>query len=93
MNGPLIVASAASCCSCRSSTMPTPLVHMTANGPVPRRQLVSDASEPDAPNINGTAGEDGALGATIGFQPVRGRFIKDEFEGTFKSFDCVVAIG
>src|SRR6266436_1240098 len=88
--------------------MPTPLAHMTANGPVPQRQPVNDASEPfvvkltvegqvvsgqarferDAPNINGTVDEDGALGATIGFQPLRGQFIQDQFEGTFKSFDC-----
>jgi hypothetical protein len=42
----------------------------------------------DAPNINGTVDEDGAFGGTIGFQPFRGQFIRDEFEGTFKSFDC-----
>jgi hypothetical protein len=42
----------------------------------------------DAPNINGTVGEDGAFGATIGFQPLRGQFIRDRFEGTFKMFDC-----
>jgi hypothetical protein len=44
--------------------------------------------ERDAPNINGTVGADGAFGATIGFQPFRGQFTRDEFEGTFKSFDC-----
>jgi hypothetical protein len=44
--------------------------------------------ERDVPNISGTVGEDGAFGATIGFQPLRGQFIGDEFEGTFKSFDC-----
>ena len=44
--------------------------------------------ERDAPNINGTVGEDGVVGATIGFQPLRGQFIRDEFKGTFKSFDC-----
>ena len=41
-----------------------------------------------APNINGTVDEDGAFGGTIGFQPIRGQFMRDEFEGTFKSFDC-----
>lgn len=41
-----------------------------------------------APNINGTVDENGVFGATIGFQPFRGRFIRNEFEGTFKSFDC-----
>jgi len=44
--------------------------------------------ERDAPNINGTVDEDGAFGATIGFQPFRGQFTRDEFEGTFKIFDC-----
>jgi hypothetical protein len=44
--------------------------------------------ERDTPNINGTIDKDGVLGATIGFQPFKGRFAGDEFEGTFKSFDC-----
>jgi hypothetical protein len=44
--------------------------------------------ERDAPSINGTVGEGGAVGATIGFQPLRGQFSRDKFEGTFKSFDC-----
>ena len=44
--------------------------------------------ERDAPNINGTVDEGGAFGATIGFQPLRGQFIRDEFKGTFKNFDC-----
>ena len=44
--------------------------------------------ERDAPNINGTVDEDGTFGGTIGFQPIRGQFMRDEFEGTFKSFDC-----
>jgi len=35
----------------------------------------------DAPNVNGTVDENGALGATIGFQPFRGRFTRDRFEG------------
>ena len=34
-----------------------------------------------APNINGTVDEDGAFGGTIGFQPIRGQFMRDEFEG------------
>lgn len=42
----------------------------------------------DTPNINGTVDENGAFGATIGFQPFRGQFTEDEFEGTFKSFGC-----
>ena len=44
--------------------------------------------ERDAPNINGTVDKDGTFGGTIGFQPIRGQFMRDEFEGTFKSFDC-----
>jgi hypothetical protein len=45
--------------------------------------------EADAPNINGTVREDGAIGATIGWQPLIGKFIDDGLEGTFKSSDCV----
>ncbi len=37
--------------------------------------------ERDATNINGTVGEEGAVGATIAFQPLRGQFTRDEFEG------------
>ncbi len=32
------------------------------------------------------AWEDGTFGATIGFQHLTGKFIEDEFEGTFKKF-------
>jgi hypothetical protein len=45
--------------------------------------------EGDAPRIHGTVLEDGVLGATIGFQHLTGKFTGDEFEGTFKNFDCV----
>jgi hypothetical protein len=44
--------------------------------------------ERDAPKINGTVDEHGAVGATIGFQPLRGQFTGNEFDGTFRSFDC-----
>jgi hypothetical protein len=44
--------------------------------------------EVDTPNINGTVFEDGSFGATIGFQRLTGRFIRDRFEGTFKSSYC-----
>jgi hypothetical protein len=44
--------------------------------------------ERDAPKINGTVNEGGAFGGTMGFQPLKGQFIRDKFEGTFKSFDC-----
>jgi hypothetical protein len=42
----------------------------------------------DTSNISGTVTESGAMGATIGFQSLRGQFRGDEFEGTFKSADC-----
>ena len=45
--------------------------------------------ELDAPNINGTVWEDGTFGATIGFQHLTGKFIQDEFEGTFKTSNCI----
>jgi hypothetical protein len=44
--------------------------------------------EIDAPNINGTVREDGTFGATIGFQPLIGKFIQDQVEGTFSSAGC-----
>jgi hypothetical protein len=44
--------------------------------------------ELDAPNIHGTVREDGTFGATIGFQPLIGKFIQDRVEGTFSSADC-----
>jgi hypothetical protein len=43
----------------------------------------------DSPNISGTVLEDGTLGATIGFQHLTGKFIQDDFEGTFKSSNCI----
>ncbi len=61
------------------------IVKLTVEGQVVLGQA---RFERDAPNINGTVGADGAFGATIGFQPFRGQFTRDEFEGTFKSFDC-----
>jgi hypothetical protein len=61
------------------------IVRLTVEGPVVFGQA---RFERDAPNINGTVDENGALGATIGFQPFRGRFTRDRFEGTFNSFDC-----
>jgi|SRR5215475_3345087 len=42
----------------------------------------------DTMNINGTVREDGTFGATIGWQPLTGKFSEDGFEGTFKSGDC-----
>ena len=42
----------------------------------------------DARNISGTVRPDGTFGGTIGFQHLVGKFNKDKFEGTFRSFDC-----
>jgi hypothetical protein len=44
--------------------------------------------EREAKDIRGTIGEDSAFGGTIGWQPIRGRFIQDELEAAFDSFDC-----
>ena len=45
--------------------------------------------EIDAASISGTVSEDGTFGATIGFQPLTGEFMQDQFKGTFKNGDCV----
>jgi hypothetical protein len=42
----------------------------------------------DAPNISRTVRGDGSFGATIGWQPLVGKFSADGFEGTFKNGDC-----
>jgi hypothetical protein len=42
----------------------------------------------EASNINGTVDESGAIGATIGFQSLKGQFSRDKLQATFKSFDC-----
>jgi hypothetical protein len=42
----------------------------------------------DSSNINGTVDESGTVGATIGFQPLKGQFTGNEFEATFKILDC-----
>jgi hypothetical protein len=45
--------------------------------------------EGDASSINGTVdANSGAVGATVGFQFLKGRFTGDEFEGTFRFADC-----
>ena len=45
--------------------------------------------ELDTRDIRGTVAADGAFGATIGFEHLTGTFIRDMFEGTFKSYDCI----
>ena len=42
----------------------------------------------ESPGISGTVLDDGTLGATIGFQYLTGKFVQDEFEGTFKNAGC-----
>ena len=61
------------------------IVTLTVEGKVVTGQA---KFERDAPNINGTVLEDGTFGATIGFQPLTGKFILDALEGTFKISDC-----
>jgi hypothetical protein len=74
-----------------------PRVPMTANGAALPRPLVRDAGrvvtgearfEPGPQSIHGTVREDGAFGATIGFQHLVGKFIDNTFEGTFNSLNC-----
>ena len=40
-------------------------------------------------DIRGTLTDNGAFGATIGFEHLTGTFVRDTFEGTFKGEDCV----
>jgi hypothetical protein len=61
------------------------VVNFTIEGRVVLGQARFDG---DTPSINGTVDESGAVGATIGFQFLRGQFSGDEFEGTFKFSDC-----
>jgi hypothetical protein len=42
----------------------------------------------DTPNIMGSVRGDGTFGATIGWQPITGRFSADGFEGMFKNGGC-----
>jgi hypothetical protein len=50
--------------------------------------LLGGGTRSDALNVNGTVWEDGTFGATIGFQPVTGKFSGNQFERAFKCFDC-----
>jgi hypothetical protein len=60
-------------------------VDFTVQGHIVMGQAKFDG---DASNINGTVDQSGAMGATIGFQLLRGQFGGDEFQGTFKASDC-----
>lgn len=59
-------------------------VALTVDGQV----VIGQASFDQALSIHGTISEDGAFGATIGFQHLTGKFIRDMFEGTFNGFNC-----
>jgi hypothetical protein len=61
------------------------VVSLTVEGDVVLGQAKLEAN---AANINGTVDRSGALGATIGFQSLKGHFSSNEFEGTFNIFDC-----
>ena len=50
------------------------IVTLTVLGTVVTGQAKMDA---DAQNINGTVREDGTIGATIGWQPLIGKFVED----------------
>jgi hypothetical protein len=60
-------------------------VDFTVKGQVVLGQAKFDGG---ASNINGTVNQSGAMGATIGFQFLKGQFSADEFQGTFKVQDC-----
>ena len=61
------------------------VLNLTVEGKVVLGQALFDG---DASNINGAVDESGTVGATIGFQSLRGQFTGDEFEATFKIQDC-----
>jgi hypothetical protein len=61
------------------------IVTLTINGKVVSGEARFEAGPQ---NILGTVHEDGAFGATIGFQHLIGKFVENTFEGTFNSFNC-----
>lgn len=60
-------------------------VNLTVEGQIVLGQAKFDG---DTSSISGSVTESGAVGATIGFQFLKGQFNGDEFEGTFKFSDC-----
>ena len=60
-------------------------VNLTVDGQIVLGQAKFDG---DTSSISGSVTERGAVGATIGFQFLKGQFNGDEFEGTFKFSDC-----
>jgi hypothetical protein len=61
------------------------IVALTIDGQVVIGQAMFNL---EALSIHGTVSEDGAFGATIGFNHLTGKFIQDMFEGTFNEFNC-----
>jgi hypothetical protein len=61
------------------------VVNFTVEGQIVMGQVKFDS---DASSINGAVNEAGAVGATIGFDFLKGQFNGDDFEGTFKFGDC-----
>jgi hypothetical protein len=61
------------------------VVSITVEGRIVTGQARFDG---DASNINGAVTENGAVGATIGFQFLKGQFTGEEFGGTFTFSDC-----
>lgn len=60
-------------------------VSLTVEGWVVLGQATVDG---DTPSINGAVNAGGAVGATIGFQYLKGQFNGDQFEGTFTFSNC-----
>jgi hypothetical protein len=60
-------------------------LNLTVDGRVVLGQAKFDG---DTSSISGSVNERGVVGATIGFQFLRGQFNGDEFEGTFRYADC-----
>jgi hypothetical protein len=60
-------------------------VSLTVDGKIVMGQAKFDS---DTSSINGAVTDNGSVGATIGFQFLKGKFNGEEFEGTFKFADC-----
>jgi hypothetical protein len=61
------------------------VVNLIVEGHVVQGQAKFDS---DTSSINGSVTPSGAVGATIGFQFLKGQFSGTEFEGSFKFSDC-----
>lgn len=61
------------------------VINLTVEGQVVLGQAKFDD---DTSNINGAVDQSGAVGATVGFDFLKGQFSGDEFEGSFKYSNC-----